>query len=137
MDPLAAAGIICVQMDVTDDLGVREAVKKVLQEHHHIDVLVNNAGVQRVGPIAEVPLETINEILQTNVVGAVRMVQAVVPSMAARHRGLIVNIGSVTSQVTTPFAGAYSASKAALRSLSTALEMELAPLGIYSTYIMA
>jgi short-subunit dehydrogenase len=75
--------------------------------------------------------------MDTNVLGVLRITQAVVPSMAAQRSGLIVNIGSVTAWLTTPYSGAYSASKAALSTLSAALALELRPLGVGVTYVVA
>lgn len=134
---LAESGVMCEAMDVTSDDSVTAAMKEVLAKVGRVDVLINNAGVSRVGPVAEQKLSEIRDVLETNVLGVVRVTQAVVPSMAAKGAGLIVNIGSITSQLTTPWSAAYSASKSALRSISTAMSLELAPFGVHVTYVMA
>jgi len=134
---LAALGIHCATVDVTSNESVATAVESILKQEGHIDILINNAGVSRIGPIVEQNISEIEDVFNTNVLGVVRMVQAVAPAMASRGRGLVVNIGSVTSQMTTPWSGAYSSSKAALRSLSDALRLELLPFKIMVTYVMA
>ncbi|BBH05648.1 NAD(P)-binding Rossmann-fold superfamily protein, partial [Prunus dulcis] len=102
------------ELDVVSD----ESVDHV---YGRIDVLVNNAGVQCVGPLAEVPLSALQNTFNTNVYGSMRLIQAVVPHMASRKKGKIVNLGSVTVLAPGPWAGAYTASKAALQALSDSL----------------
>jgi NAD(P)-dependent dehydrogenase (short-subunit alcohol dehydrogenase family) len=127
---LAARGIHTHALDVTRPASIQAVVEHIEREHGAIDLLVNNAGIPVMGPTAEVPLEQLEQLWQTNVTGPVAMVQAVVPGMARRGAGRIVNIGSVSGLLTTPFAGPYCASKAALHSLNDALRMELKPFGI-------
>lgn len=118
------------ELDVSSDDSVRHALSTVLENFGRIDVVVNNAGVQCVGPVAEVPLSMIQDTFNTNVFGSLRLIQAVVPHMASRKKGKIVNVGSVTALAPVPWAGAYTASKAALHSLSDNLRLELQPFGI-------
>jgi len=127
---LASEGISTVRLDVNDTGSIRDAVDAVLARAGRIDALVNNAGMNLIGPMAELPLANLRAILETNVIGLVATTQAVVPSMAARGRGRIVNVGSVVGILPTPYAGAYCASKAAVHSLSDVLRMEVAPFGI-------
>ncbi len=128
--PLAGDRVGCFQLDVTDSASIEQAVAAVLQWAGAIDVLVNNAGFGLMGPVCELRNADLSRQLTTNLVGPVAMVRAVVPEMAARGSGRIVNMGSVSGVTVTPFAGAYCASKAALHALSEALRMELAPFGI-------
>jgi 1-acylglycerone phosphate reductase len=130
LEELRAAGLQCEQLDVTAQESIDAAVKNILAVQGRIDVLVNNAGLSRIGPIIEQPLQEFREVLDTNVVGVIQMCQAVVPSMIARGNGLVVNIGSVTSFLTTPWSAAYSASKAALQAVTDSLRLEVAPFGI-------
>lgn len=118
------------ELDVQSDESVNRVVNTVLDKFGRIDVLVNNAGVPCVGPLAEIPLSAIQNTFETNVFGSMRMVQAVVPHMATRKRGKIVNIGSVTGLVSGPWNGAYCASKAALHALTDTLRLELGHFGI-------
>lgn len=127
---LAAKGIRTLALDVTDAASIQQCVGHVDAQHGAVDVLVNNAGIPVMGPTAELPLDELRQQWATNLTGPVAMVQAVLPAMARRGTGRIVNVGSVSGLLTTPFAGPYCASKAALHSLNDALRMELKPFGI-------
>lgn len=118
------------ELDVQSDESVRKVVDAVVDKYGRIDVLVNNAGVQCVGPLAEAPLSAIQNTFDTNVFGSLRMVQAVVPHMATKKKGKIVNIGSVAALASGPWSGAYTASKAALHALTDTLRLELGHFGI-------
>jgi NAD(P)-dependent dehydrogenase (short-subunit alcohol dehydrogenase family) len=119
-----------MRLDVTDPVSIQEAVGVVVEREGRIDILINNAGYGQMGPVLDLSLEQVRRQLETNVVGAIAMVQAVAPHMIAKRHGRIVNIGSISGILTTPFAGIYCASKAALHSVSEATRMELAPFGI-------
>jgi short-subunit dehydrogenase len=82
------------------------------------------------GPMLDIGKEEIEQQFQTNVFAPLEMMQAVAPAMRRNGGGLIVNIGSISGVVPTPFAGAYCASKAALHAISDAARMELEPFGI-------
>ncbi|EFJ37002.1 hypothetical protein SELMODRAFT_266637 [Selaginella moellendorffii] len=136
MQSLRALGIQTLQLDVTSDESVRAAVDLILRNEGRIDVLVNNAGLSTIGPLAELPLKNIERAFQVNVFGTLRMIQAVVPSMAEQRQGRIINVGSVVGYVPTPWAGSYCASKASVHALSDVLRVELAPLGIQVVLIV-
>ena len=127
---LAAEGIDTLRLDVNEPASVRAAVDAVVAKAGRVDVLVNNAGINAFGPIAELPLDELRAVLETNVVGLVAVTQAVFPVMAAQRSGRIVNIGSVVGLLPTPFAAGYCASKAAVHSLSEVLRQEVKPFGI-------
>lgn len=118
------------ELDVLSEESVHHVFSSVLEKFGRIDVLVNNAGIQCVGPLAEIPLSAIENTFNTNVFGSMRLIQAVIPHMASRRKGKIVNIGSVTVLGPGPWAGGYTASKAALHSLTDTLRLELRPFGI-------
>lgn len=118
------------ELDVSSDDSVRHALSTVLEKFGRIDIVVNNAGVQCVGPVAEVPLSMIQDTFNTNLFGSLRLIQAVVPHMASRKKGKIVNVGSVSVLAPVPWGGVYTASKAALHSLTDNLRLELQPFGI-------
>ncbi|XP_020211473.1 short-chain dehydrogenase RED1 [Cajanus cajan] len=122
--------LLLQEVDVQSDESVQRVVDAVVDKYGRIDVLVNNAGVQCVGPLAEVPLSQIQNTFDTNVYGSIRMVQAVVPHMAARKQGKIVNIGSVAALASGPWSGTYNASKAAIHALTDTLRLELRHFGI-------
>ncbi|HSF80765.1 MAG TPA: SDR family NAD(P)-dependent oxidoreductase [Anaerolineales bacterium] len=134
---LVETGLDCVPgevhpiaMDVTSDTSVVEAVQTIAEKTGVIDLLVNTAGVLKVAPLETQPLKDVLLQMEVNTLGPLRVIRAVAQGMRQQGRGLIINIGSTNSFVTTPFFGAYSASKSALNALSQALRMELNPWGV-------
>lgn len=117
-------------LDVNDADSITALINNISQRYKQIDVLVNNAGVANMGPVASMPLNTLRQQLETNTIAPIAMLQASLPLLQASPKPMLVNVGSVSGILTTPFAGAYCASKRALHALSDALRMELAPLGI-------
>jgi NAD(P)-dependent dehydrogenase (short-subunit alcohol dehydrogenase family) len=127
---MAHPAIDTLALDVTDAGSIAAALGALLARAGRIDMLINNAGMSVIGPLAEVPLQDVRRLLETNVTGLLALSQAVFPHMAAQRSGRIVNIGSVVAQLPTPFAGPYCASKAAVHMLSEVLRMEVAPFGV-------
>ncbi|KAJ2076909.1 hypothetical protein H4R24_005439, partial [Coemansia sp. RSA 988] len=127
---LEVHGISLVQLDVTFDDSVRSAVALVLSEANRIDILVNNAGLICAGPVVDTDIAQVRDAFDTNVLGVARVCSAVTPAMIAQGKGLIVNVGSVSGYVATPWVGYYCATKAALHTMSDAMRMELAPFGL-------
>jgi len=117
-------------LDVTIDEQVADAIRQVIEEEGRIDIVVNNAGVSCPGPLIEIPLEQVRAAFDTNFYSALRMARAVIPIMATRKKGLIVNVGSVVGEICTPWNGMYSTTKAALHSLTEGLYMECKPFNI-------
>lgn len=118
-------------LDVTSDASVAEAVAAA----GRVDGLVNNAALGGSAPIEVHPIDRVRDMFETNVLGALRMVQALVPAMREQGDGVIVNISSVQGVVTSPLSGAYSASKRALEAVSEAMHFELAHFGIRTVTI--
>jgi NAD(P)-dependent dehydrogenase (short-subunit alcohol dehydrogenase family) len=118
--------VLNLPLDVRDTDSVRAAVDAAGE----LDVVVNNAGLSARGPLESFPPEAFAEVLDVNVVGAVRVVQAVAPAWRARGSGVVVNISSVQGKVGTPLEGAYAASKHALEAVSETLHLELGHFGI-------
>lgn len=127
---LISLGAHPIPMDLTDEASIIHAVKQVLDHETHIDMLINNAGYGAMGPMAEMPIAELRRQFQTNLFGQMAVIQAVVPSMIDHGKGHIINMGSVSGILPTPFSGAYAASKAAFHAVSDALRLELAPFGI-------
>ena len=123
-------GYHIMTMDVRDDAAVRQAVGAIMARAGHVDVLVNNAGVGFNAPVEETTIEDARRVFEINTLGPLRVIQAVLPSMRQRRRGLIINTSSIGGQIAIPFDGVYSASKFALEGLSEALSLELLPFGI-------
>ncbi|KAK3411613.1 hypothetical protein EUGRSUZ_I00355, partial [Eucalyptus grandis] len=116
--------------DLDGDPSVKRVVGNAIDKFGKIDVLVNNAGVQCVGPLTEIPLSALQKTFDTNVYGSLRMIQAAVPHMATRKKGKVANMGSVAALTNGLWAGSYTSSKAALHSMTDTLRLELKPLGI-------
>jgi NAD(P)-dependent dehydrogenase (short-subunit alcohol dehydrogenase family) len=119
-----------VALDVTEAASVERAVAGVLQTHGRVDVAVNNAGISLRGAVEDTSLDHARQVLETNVLGPLRVVRAVLPAMRARRQGVIVNVSSVAGKVAQPFGGMYAASKFALEAMSEALHYEVRPFGI-------
>jgi NAD(P)-dependent dehydrogenase (short-subunit alcohol dehydrogenase family) len=116
--------IIISRMDVDSDASVHDAIAAILK-NGHIDVLVNNAGVEAVGSVEEVPLAAFRSVMETNYFGVLRCTQALLPSMRERRSGCIINISSVAGRICNPPLTAYCASKWALEALSEGLAGEM------------
>ncbi|MGA8428994.1 MAG: SDR family oxidoreductase [Candidatus Sulfotelmatobacter sp.] len=112
-------------MDVDSDRSVSERIAQIQKGHGPIDVLVNNAGVERAGAVEEVPLADFRAAMETNYFGAIRCIQAVVPQMRQRRSGCIINVTSVAGRVASPPMTPYAASKWALEALSEGLAGEM------------
>ncbi|MDP9938031.1 SDR family oxidoreductase [Ectopseudomonas alcaliphila] len=131
-DDLAAlqqAGFNAVQLDVNDGEALQQLSTRLNEEIGGLDVLINNAGYGAMGPLLDGGVEAMQRQFETNVFSIVGVTRAFFP-LLRRSRGLVVNIGSISALLVTPFAGAYCASKAAVHALSDALRMELAPFSI-------
>ena len=118
-------GITVYPMDVDDDASVRDGVGRIAKELGQIDVLVNNAGIERMGSVEELPLAGFRAVMETNYFGVIRCIQAVVPAMRLRRSGCIINVASIAGHVATSPMAAYTASKYALESLSECLAQEV------------
>jgi len=130
LSDLEAKGMSAHVLDVNNKDQVRQVVETVLDQEKTIDVLVNNAGYGLMGPLIEIPENELILQFQTNVFAKLFIAQKIAPIMKKQGNGLIINIGSVSGITTTPFSGAYCASKAALHAFSDALRMELSVFGI-------
>ncbi len=127
---LAAEGAHTCALDVTDEDSRVKAVAELENEYGRIGALVNNAGFGEYGPVENVPIERVRAQFETNVFGAARMCQLVLPAMRRAGGGRIVNMSSVGGRMTFPGGGFYNASKYAVESLSDALRFEVAPFGV-------
>lgn len=125
-----------LKMDVEDVSSIERAVKEVHERSGKIDLLINNAGLGIAAPVEEACLENVQRIFDTNVYGAIRVCQAVLPSMRQRGEGQIINISSIGAKVGLPFRGIYCGSKAALNVITESLRLELAQFGIQACSVM-
>jgi NAD(P)-dependent dehydrogenase (short-subunit alcohol dehydrogenase family) len=117
--------IFVTAMDVDSDESVSSAISAIQNENSPIDVLVNNAGIERAGSVEEVPLADFKAAMETNYFGAIRCIQALLPQMRQRRSGCIINITSVAGRIASAPLTPYMASKWALEALSEALAGEM------------
>lgn len=118
-----------LKLDVTDDKSVKEAIEKIANEQGTVNVLVNNAGYALVGPLEELSIQEFKEQFETNVFGAIRVTQAVLPIMRKQRHGTIVNISSIAGRIGFPLTSAYVSSKFALEGLSKSMAYEIDQFG--------
>lgn len=126
----AGAEVCVIPTDMAQTEQVAALAEQALQTFGRIDALVNNAGYGQMGPVELIPIEAVRQQFEVNVLGAVQLIQAVIPVMRQQGGGRIINISSLGGQVAFPLGGIYSASKFALEGLSDALRMELEPFNI-------
>lgn len=117
------------EMDVDFSNSVSSCLGSIL-EQGPVDVLVNNAGIERRGAVEETDISVYESVMNTNYLGPIRCAQAVIPSMRVNKRGCIINITSVAGKIPVAPFGPYNASKFALEALSECMAMELKPFNI-------
>jgi NAD(P)-dependent dehydrogenase (short-subunit alcohol dehydrogenase family) len=125
----------CIACDVSDAASVTAAAAQSLALAGPADVLVNNAGLLRPGPIATLALEEWNRLLSVNLTGYFLCAQAFGAQMLQRKSGALVHIASIASRFPQGFSGAYSVSKAGVVMLSQQLALEWGPSGIRSNVV--
>ena len=116
-----------LQLDVASDESVASCFASIVDP---LDVLVNNAGVECHGSIEELPMDAFADTMNTNYLGAVRCIKAVLPRMRQARKGCIINIASVAGRIASSPMGPYTASKFALESISEVLAGEVKPFNI-------
>jgi NAD(P)-dependent dehydrogenase (short-subunit alcohol dehydrogenase family) len=117
-------------MDVDSDDSVTRAIAIIEKDRGPIDVLVNNAGIEKVGSIEELPLGEFRAVMETNYFGAIRCIKALVPQMRQRRSGCIINVTSIGGRISSAPLTPYNASKWALEALSEGLAGEMKTFGV-------
>jgi uncharacterized protein len=113
--------------DITNEAEVKQVVEEIIQTYGRIDVLINNAGYGCFGGFLDVSPDDYRGMMETNYLGAVRMVRHVLPHMLRAGHGRIINIASLAGLTGIPNLAGYCASKFALIGFSEALKLEYAP----------
>ena len=113
-------------LDVTSD----DSVARCLKEVGPLDAIVNNAGIFGQGPVESYPLDRVRQVFETNTLGPLRIIQAVLPAWRQRGSGVIVNVSSVGGRVSAPLEAPYHASKFALEAFTESLHVEVRHFGI-------
>lgn len=124
-------GKVCpLVVDVGDAHQVQAAVQDVQRRHGRIDILVNNAGVMYLAPVRDGELQDWTAMIQTNLLGTLNTMQAVLPAMLAQGCGDILNFSSISARLIGPGTAVYAASKKAVEVISESMRQELAGTGV-------
>ena len=126
----AKLDLVPIDMDVTSDASVAQAIDMIIAETGRIDVLVNNAGTGMIGITEACSVEQIQHLFDANVFGTLRATAAVLPHMRAQHSGLLIYLGSATSEMIVPFMGVYGATKGAMEILAEGIHYDVYSEGI-------
>lgn len=119
-----------IQLDITQNESIMNAVNKALDRFKTIDVLVNNAGYGYRSSVEEGNANDVKVLFDTNFFGPVELIKAVLPTMRQNRKGTILNVSSIAGVRSAVGSGYYAASKAALELMSDGLSKEVKPLGI-------
>jgi NAD(P)-dependent dehydrogenase (short-subunit alcohol dehydrogenase family) len=138
LDELVAAhgdAVLPLKLDVTDKPAVFDSVRLAREHFGRLDVIVNNAGYGLFGAVEELAEQDLRDQLETNLFGALWVVQAALPLLREQGGGHIIQISSSGGAFAMPLGGAYHASKWALEGLSDSLAQEVAGFGIKVTLV--
>ncbi len=124
-----------LEMDVTDEVSVEQAVRTAVEQAGRIDVAINNAGYGISGLMEATTTEQAQQIMNTNFFGCVRVNRAVLPYMRRQRSGLLLHISSGAGRLVIPGFGFYCATKFAMEALGEAYHYELAGQGIESSIV--
>lgn len=132
----AGAEAVVLPVDLSKPGAAESLVAGTEQVLGPVDVLVNNAGIELIGRIHEVPFEHIERVIRVNLLGTMRLTRATIPGMIERGRGHVVNMASLSGQMHPPFYEAYASSKAALIAFSHSLRGSLRGTGVSASVIV-
>ncbi|SDZ02409.1 NADP-dependent 3-hydroxy acid dehydrogenase YdfG [Amycolatopsis xylanica] len=127
--------VLPLEMDVIDKAAVFESVRRAKEHFGQLDVVVNNAGYAQVGAIEELTEQEMRDQLETNLFGALWVIQAALPYLREQGAGHIIQLSSAAGLIAVPLGGAYHVSKWAVEAMNEALAGEIAGFGIKVTII--
>jgi NAD(P)-dependent dehydrogenase (short-subunit alcohol dehydrogenase family) len=119
-----------VELDVSSDKSVDEAMDRIYDESNKIDILVNNAGYSLIGALEDLTMDEIKAQFETNLFGTIRVMKSVLPIMRKQKGGTIVNVSSVAGRIAFPLFPAYSGTKFAVEGVSESIRYETESSGI-------
>jgi NAD(P)-dependent dehydrogenase (short-subunit alcohol dehydrogenase family) len=122
--------ITVLDVTLTDEDSVKNAIDTIISKEGTIDILVNNAGFARNGVAESFTTDDVQEMFDINVISPWRLMKLVLPFMRKQSEGLIINVSSGFGTISFPFAAMYSASKFGLEGISEGLHYEVRPLGV-------
>jgi NAD(P)-dependent dehydrogenase (short-subunit alcohol dehydrogenase family) len=117
--------VVLAAMDVNSDESVNTCIDNIVQQNGPVDVLVNNAGIEKHGSVEELTMKDFKDVMETNYFGVLRCTKALLPLMRANRNGCIINVSSISGKISTSPLSAYAASKYALEAVSEALAQEV------------
>jgi NAD(P)-dependent dehydrogenase (short-subunit alcohol dehydrogenase family) len=129
-DGAEVIGLDLPDFDLSDTATLPQRLERLIAARGPVDILVNNAGVTVLGTVVETPLAEVERVFRINFLAAYGLMQAVLPGMAERGRGAIVNIASDQALIGKQVSAAYGASKAAIAQLSRSAALDWARFGI-------
>ncbi|MFI6706916.1 SDR family NAD(P)-dependent oxidoreductase [Nonomuraea sp. NPDC050478] len=138
LDELVAGygdAVLPLELDVTDKAVVFDGVKRAAEHFGRLDVIINNAGYAQVGAVEEITEQQLRDQMETNLFGAVWVIQAALPYLREQGSGHIIQLSSAAGLMAMPLSAAYSASKWALEAVNESLAQEVADFGIKVTVI--
>jgi NAD(P)-dependent dehydrogenase (short-subunit alcohol dehydrogenase family) len=138
LDELVAAhgdAVLPLELDVTDKATVFESVKQAKEHFGGLDVIVNNAGYAQICAIEELTEQQLRDQFETNLFGAVWVIQAALPYLREQGTGHIIQMSSIAGLIAMPLGAAYHASKWALEALNESLSREVSDFGIKVTVV--
>ena len=124
-----------LSVDLSNPASIEESIQHTLAEFGHIDVVVNNAGYGMTGTVEEITESEIRKIFDVNVIAAIEVVKAVLPTLRKQRFGYIINMGSVAGFVGAPGWSVYSATKAAVAAFTEVIALDLKEFGIKATVV--
>src|SRR6201996_5449850 len=129
-DGVEVIGLDLPEFDLSDLASLEPRLAALIEKRGPIDILVNNAGVTVLGTVLETPLHEVERVFRVNFLAAYALMRAVIPGMAERKRGAIVNIASDQALIGKQVSAAYGASKAAIAQLSRSAALDWARYGV-------
>ena len=124
-------------VDVTKEDSVLQAIQHIKKEQGQLNWLINNAGIGMASPTEQFEMSSAESVIDTNVLGLLRVTKAALPLMRQTAGGKIINISSIGSVVGLPFRGIYCASKAGVDMITESLRFEVTPLGLQACSVRA
>ncbi len=134
-DELAISRDAVVQTDVTDREQVKALVDRAVQLHGRVDVMINNAGLMPLSPLAMERFDEWEQAIDVNIKGVLWGIAAALPHFKAQNSGHYINVSSVAGHTISPGGAIYSATKYSVRVISEALRQEVKPHNIRTTVI--
>lgn len=114
-----------ISVDINNYNDTRNKINEIINEYGKIDILINNAGINKTGPLESMKIDDIKKVFDTNFFSHLNIIQSVLPVMRSNKKGLIINITSIAGYLGLPFWGAYCASKASFKIIAESLNIEL------------